>query len=85
MRFWQFASDVSHELKPRGKRLLTHGAIAARALELEPRFVSVSGISVAKSSAMPNCGMNELYPTPTASFRISAQKRGSPSVEYLPL
>lgn len=64
MRFGNSASDVSHEFEASEENgWLTHGAIAARALELEPRFVSVSGISVAKSSAMPNLyGMNELYP-----------------------
>ena len=61
--FGNSASDVSHEFEASEENgWLTHGAIAARALELEPRFVSVSGISVAKSSAMPNLyGMNELY------------------------
>lgn len=49
--FGNSASDVSHEFEASEENgWLTHGAIAARALELEPRFVSVSGISVAKSS-----------------------------------
>ena len=85
--FGNSASDVSHEFEASEENgWLTHGAIAARALELEPRFVSVSGISVAKSSAMPNLyGMNELYPYTDRIIQDKlAQKRGSPSVEYLP-
>lgn len=42
---------------------MTHGAIAARRLGLEPRFISVSGISVTSVPGMPGpyC-MEDLYP-----------------------
>lgn len=42
---------------------MTHGAITARTLDLEPRFISVSGISIHNGPGMPGMyDMESIYP-----------------------
>lgn len=62
--FGNATSDVAHEFEASEENgWMTHGAIAARALGLAPRFICVSGISIEKSPAMPGLySMRELYP-----------------------
>ena len=65
---------------------MTHGAIAARMLDLEPRFISVSGISVENPVPMPGfyC-MRDLYPyTDRILEDRLAQQRGKTISEYQP-
>lgn len=60
---------------------MTHGAIAARTLGLEPRFISVSGISIENAVSMPGfyC-MNDLYPY---TDRILEDKRAASKGETI--
>ncbi len=65
---------------------MTHGAIAARVLGLEPRFVSVSGISVENVTPMPGfyC-MRDLYPYADRVIQDKlAQERGETVEAYRP-
>lgn len=62
--FGNDTADISHEYESSEEDgWMTHGAIAARKLGLEPRFISVSGISVENVTPMPGfyC-MRDLYP-----------------------
>ncbi len=62
--FGNATSDVTHEYESAEEDgWMTHGAIAARALNLEPRFICVSGISIENVPPIPGFyGMRELYP-----------------------
>lgn len=62
--FGNDTADISHEYESAEEDgWMTHGAIAARTLGLEPRFISVSGISIENVAPMPGfyC-MRDLYP-----------------------
>lgn len=62
--FGNDTADISHEYESAEEDgWMTHGAIAARKLELEPRYISVSGISIENVTPMPGfyC-MRDLYP-----------------------
>lgn len=62
--FGNAAADPTHEYESAEEDgWMTHGAIAARALGLEPRFICVSGISIENQPPMPGFyGMRQLYP-----------------------
>lgn len=62
--FGNDTADISHEYESAEEDgWMTHGAIAARKLGLEPRYISVSGISIENVPPMPGfyC-MRDLYP-----------------------
>lgn len=62
--FGNDTSDITHEYESAEEDgWMTHGAIAARFLNLEPRFICVSGISIENVTPMPGfyC-MQQLYP-----------------------
>lgn len=79
--------DPSHEFEAAEEDgWMTHGAIAARMLNLEPRFISVSGISVENPVPMPGfyC-MRDLYPYTDRILEDKlAQQRGRTVSEYRP-
>ncbi len=85
--FGNAAPDAGHEfMAAEEDGWETHGAIAARALGLEPRFICVSGISVARAPEFPDLyGMNELYPYADRIIedRLS-KRRGRGTAGYLP-
>ena len=62
--FGNDTADITHEYESAEEDgWMTHGAIAARQLGLEPRFICVSGISIENVTPMPGfyC-MRQLYP-----------------------
>lgn len=85
--FGNDTQDVSHEYESAEQDgWMTHGAIAARALGLEPRFVCVSGISIENVPPMPGfyC-MRDLYPYADRVIEDKlAQKRGRAAEHYRP-
>ena len=85
--FGNATPDVSHEFEAAEENgWMSHGAIAARMLGFESRFVSVSGISVAVRPGMPSqYGMLDLYPYADRILQDRlAQARNLPAPEYLP-
>lgn len=61
--FGNGTSDPSHEFAAAEEDgWMTHGAIAARKLNLEPRFISVSGIATAGAPFPDFYAMRDLYP-----------------------
>lgn len=85
--FGNDTQDVSHEYAAAEQDgWMTHGAIAARTLGLEPRFVCVSGISIENVTPMPGfyC-MRDLYPYADRVIQDKlAQKRGQSAEDYRP-
>lgn len=76
--------DISHEFEASEEDgWMTHGAIAARMLNLEPRFISVSGISIHNAMPMPGFyAMEELYPYADRIMETKiAQQRGQEVTE----
>ncbi len=81
--FGNDTQDVSHEYETAEQDgWMTHGAIAARALGLEPRFVSVSGISIENVTPMPGfyC-MRDLYPYADRVIQDRLARRRGETVE----
>ena len=62
--FGNATNDINHEFfAAEEDGWMTHGAIAARTLDLEPRFISVSGISIHNAPGMPGAyAMDQIYP-----------------------
>lgn len=85
--FGNGTTDISHEYATAEQDgWMTHGAIAARALDLEPRFICVSGISIENVTPMPGfyC-MRDLYPYADRVIQEKlAQRRGEPGDALLP-
>ena len=85
--FGNATGDVGHEFAASEEDgWMTHGAIAARALGMEPRFVSVSGISVETAPGMPGmyC-MRDLYPYTDRILEDKlAERKGTKAEAYQP-
>lgn len=76
--------DISHEFEAAEEDgWMTHGAIAARMLNLEPRFISVSGISIHNAVPMPGFfAMEEIYAYTDRIMETKiAQQRGQEVTE----